>query len=635
MPDGFDEALQRGALLIVYNYELWLLPPFVAWIIFAKGRAWAWPLRTASLFLLLAYVIAYEMDRYSFVAAPLLALAFATDAVRDFWYHALGGPFAILRSARGREARRAGPTGAVPPVGAESARPPPELAAAPLQTPASGTAHCQSATRASKIWWRVELIVVVFVFVYFHAPLQLLTFVGTALLIVLLPSVLSIWRNLAERRFRRELQADPRLGRYLAWVRVVRERAREDSQSLLAENWLWTPRYVSRPRGLKLWLARRLSPKRWRLMTIESTFVLHNLLRERDLVWRELAARYYTELANFTSAALSIAQRPAFDDKESLVWRSRWLAMTEAAAECLAFNDEIGADPSGKRPDWLTASELLAHAGEAELEFLIDLTREARGANKEARPQLEESIARHRQRAAGYFDLSACCIENYFEPASRRRGRPLLERWRRVAGESASWRPGQPVFDSGSREDAIWRAVLMLRFQLLGLLIPEEGAGLATVGDVVTTPADELAVDNSFAALKAALARDAAETAFWLVKFQGDPGSRWALDECRIGADRLQRADYWRTRLKAAERSVDGSDWLAEESLRRVLHLWGLAIEQDLDVLFPGKDIWRDRLDTAADIYIFEGSLRVKWLAALFDVEKFFMGPIDSIVELA
>jgi hypothetical protein len=50
------------------------------------------------------------------------------------------------------------------------------------------------------------------------------------------------------------------------------------------------------------------------------------------------------------------------------------------------------------------------------------------------------------------------------------------------------------------------------------------------------------------------------------------------------------------------------------------MHVWGRAVEQDLDYLHPGSDVWYERCELAADLYRYEKSARVRRLYALTDV---------------
>ena len=56
--------------------------------------------------------------------------------------------------------------------------------------------------------------------------------------------------------------------------------------------------------------------------------------------------------------------------------RVKWLNLTEALAECLAFSRPASSPRHKDDPTrWLLASEVLAHAGEVQLEIVLDMER--------------------------------------------------------------------------------------------------------------------------------------------------------------------------------------------------------------------------------------------------------------------
>ena len=372
------------------------------------------------------------------------------------------------------------------------------------------------------------------------------------------------------------------------------------------------------------------------MMTIESAFVSENLRRERERAWQAFQNVLHWGPVDALQAAphpvASISEILASDTGEAVL--SNWLSMTEALAECVAFVNDRAGDTASERPGWLEASELLAHAGEVEQEIVLDLKREARRARTPPMPGLGGQILQHQVRASQYFDLAACCIENHIEPGSGVPGAPLGVRWHRVIGNQMAWWRPPPAQETKAAEETLWRVVLALRYQLLDTLSPDQMGGVPKARHAVNLFRGDIGSDPSARLLGAALARDAAESSLWISLQQGDPGSRWAFDDRRPWADRLRQIDYWQAHLRRRRLAEEEHCDMAESGLRRVVHLWGLAIEQDLDVLRPGTDIWRDRLEGAADFFIYEGSLRVRRLAAL--VERQAQGPavFDQPIEL-
>jgi hypothetical protein len=595
MLDTLDEGLQWLFLLKVYGEEVWVLPLTAAVIILTKGRTWAIPARAVLLLALLVYVVIFRMHWHSSLAIPILALVIASDVVRDRWYRLLGGLRTALMDARARSA---------------------------------------GARRQPRYWLLLlgfQLAATVLIFIYFDAPADLWALGVAAIILALLCGLIPGWRRLAETRFKRELRRDPRLGRYLDWVRWTRARTPRDRQSILSQNWIARDPNHPEPSGIRLRLARLVLRKR-RMMTIGSAFVIQNLRRERELAWQALQDVLHEGSADSSHPAspppAPISAILASEHGHAAL--IEWLAMTEALAECMAFVDDRPDEKAGERPRWLMASELLAHAGEVEHEIVLDLKREARASGAAATSDLGRQVTEHRGRASQYFDLAACCIENHLEPGSGVPEASLDARWRRVIGNRTAWWRPQPMQDPAVAEEALWRTVLALRYQLLDTLSPQKSE-VPKVRHVASLFRGDIGNEPSTRLYAAALARDAAESSLWASARHGDPGSRWALDDRRVWADRLRQLDYWQARLRPGAAAGDDDCVMAAGVLRRVVHLWGLAIEQDLEVLRRGTDIWRDRLESAADFYIYEGSTRVRRLAALSRAPPVFEQAVEMV----
>jgi hypothetical protein len=599
MLNTLDDGLQWLVLLKVYGEEVWILPLVAAAILITKGRTGAVPLRIALLLLFLTYVVVFRMHWHSWLAVPILVFAIASDVVRDHWYRLFGDLRTTLRDG----------------TGASSDGDPRQR-------------HYRL------LLWLVPAAALVATFIYFDAPADLWAIFIAVIMLAGLFALLPLWRRLAEARFRLELRRDPRLGRYLDWVRWTRMRAPADRQSLLAENWVARARDHAEPSGMRLRLARCLVRRR-RMMTIESAFVSENLRRERERAWQAfqnvLHGGSVDPRQDVPRPIASISEILASDNGEAMLLN--WLAMTEALAECMAFVNDRAGDATGARPGWLEASELLAHAGEIEHEIVLDLKREARAASAAIASSLGAQILQHQVRTSRYFDLAACCVENHLEPGSGVPGAPLDVRWRRVIGERTAWRRPPPVQDAKAAEETLWRIVLALRYQLLDTLSPQD-SDVPKARHAVNLFRGDIGSEPSVRLLGAVLARDAAESSLWISAQQGDPSSRWAFDDRRPWADRLRQVDYWQARLRHRRLADHEHCAMAESALGRVVHLWGLAIEQDLDVLRPGTDIWRDRLESAGDFFIYEGSPRVRRLAARVERQAQSPAVFDQIIEL-
>jgi hypothetical protein len=670
----YDQYLQTLVLRWIYQHDEWVLPLVAAVVVLTKGRRWAAPVHFVLLALLLVYAAEYRMHWHSWVAVPILVFAIVSDFTRDFWYRFLGG----LQ-------RRSGGDATAPAPGRERRK----------------RLHYLLAL------WVVQVAVIVAAFVYFDAPADVWAIAAGAAVLAALLAILPAWRRWAETRFQRELTRDPRLGRYLDWVRWTRMRTPEHRRSLLAENWIATARTHADPGGVLLWIARCLIRPR-RMPTIQSRFIGQNLERERAQEWHKLQVVLHGGASDPKIVLPPVSEILALQTGQTEL--RNWLAMTEALAECVAFSNErpgeIEKSPDlavrsggfqarpytipvqddggpaaaahrdafyqapaairerfgshrqsspisfiqraaghlceymliphrvadSGRPRWLLAAEFLAHAGDVEQEIVLDFRREASESNA-TRAALEEQIAEHTIRAARYFDLASCCIENYLVPGSGVPAAPLVARWDSFIGGTTWWRPRLEQ-DPKAAEEGLWRMVLALRYQLLDTLLPQPASGVPAARHVVSLFRGDLGSAPPARLLAAALARDAADTSLWIASRQGDPSARWVFDDRRLWPDRLKQADYWRARLRSGALGAGEAVTICESAIARVLHLWGLAIEQDLDFLRPGTDSWRDRLETAADFFIYAGSLRAKRLAAMAERHAQPAEIFEEIVEL-
>ncbi len=82
-------------------------------------------------------------------------------------------------------------------------------------------------------------------------------------------------------------------------------------------------------------------------------------------------------------------------------------------------------------------------------------------------------------------------------------------------------------------------------------------------------------------------------------------------------ADTLATIEAWGAKLqdlavqdREAPRRVTDAIW-------RAVHLWGLAVEQELEHLHIGSDVWCEQCQLAAGLYHYCGSLRTRRICAL------------------
>lgn len=222
------------------------------------------------------------------------------------------------------------------------------------------------------------------------------------------------------------------------------------------------------------WLLCWFAPRR-RLARLPSRLVVEGLQHERERIWQEYQrARYAESLDTYLP---KLAGRPGVtpDDPVPAEWetsqqpepgdarrvrglRLRWLALTEALAECCFFGQPDGTPgvtappdqpPLPEQPDLLVAAGLLSGAAELQHEVARDLAVYGDG-----RPQRELAVAVH------FFDAAARCLECYLEPgyrpprtraAGERQIPERVERFCRPLLDDATW-PTSDRQGSGSAE---------------------------------------------------------------------------------------------------------------------------------------------------------------------------------------
>lgn len=351
---------------------------------------------------------------------------------------------------------------------------------------------------------------------------------------------------------------------------------------------------------------------------------------------------------------------PAEVSQESRFKRLKWLALTEALAECYAFSDpsEATGDP---QPDMLRATALLSEAGELQHEIVRDLERQ--GANAAANTPQDRQLAIH------YFSLSTHCLELYIEPHQPQPAQEdLPQRLEQFCGplKAAGWWEAHSDQFKAKVEPSViesHRLTLFYRYLLLGRLqardsnemkewlrkIAEplesvvrgsfsghsEGWPIETYfalaayyvdlrrGDLAGGCLSETFSDDSqqdpLARLESfvekqhevhAAANASGKTPWpgsWLIKlFQALRGLRQAFTAI------FYRPSEWKTPLRPGEDDPETQAIKAKER-QRLSFLWGLAAEQDLDHV-PGAAGW-ERCRQAAGLYSYAQSIRIWRLA--------------------
>jgi hypothetical protein len=527
----FDQALQWIGIRAVYQYEYLLLPLAVLLFVVVPDRRW-WRLVKYAAFFLFAvlYLAFFEMHWHSAIAWPLSVAAICYVYTRGHWIQvvATGPRWPDGWPRPGQLLRR---RGVLPQLVGVS------LVAAPLAffLPFSWFALIAAASLliAIRRGYRTSGAVIG---AWLAARLALwlipltswLVLAAVFALILLLLWALS-WIRGGETLLSLYLRADPRMVRYLTCIRLLKARG---SATILANQRLTDPtgplspedRAVLRPkwrfwtllfavaslpvvrhvlRGV-LWFFGELL----RLPTVDSRFVTDGLRRERERIWCQYQRlRFGDSLDDYVAYVQGRSPLPAERNageidgeraprggKNARRMRLRWLALTEALAECECFSSPVGAPEPAEQPDLLRAADLLGGAAELQHELADDLSQY----HDRGRQIRELRLAMH------FFDRSACCLEACLEwPGSARPAAPSVtavpERTRRFCGpllEEAWWRASNDLADQQRMPDAaavprrlaaeghlrlalLWRYLLIAQFQWQ-CDMPEVGAADAT-----------------------------------------------------------------------------------------------------------------------------------------------------------
>ncbi len=401
-----------------------------------------------------------------------------------------------------------------------------------------------------------------------------------------------------------------------------------------------------------------------RLPTVESNFVIQRLQALRADAWRDYqSARYgdgrgctkfnaYLERVSNAKVAKPGATpviSPELDAATERPLRIRWLELTEALAECWSFtNPEEIATNREDEPQLLHSAELLAAAGAVQHEIANDLRRCTvdQGEEGQHRVEGEFDLALH------FFELSASCLEAHLEPKSvswwgrTRRDRSThfgawspvgRKRPARLNGESGSSKPtSEAEHASRSAEDpagskiAVDRLIhytLLRRYELLDLWEWKLGQSKSIGGNGPPIPAKAEIPDDGAdgVSLDLELARIAAHAADASLALElGQSGHVGALNGHgrRVESqalDKLVRANELIARCEKLAREDDADEQRIWNAIDGLIHLWGLSIEQDLNHLHAGSEVWYERCEEAASLYRYAGSLRVRRLAAIVE----------------
>lgn len=133
---------------------------------------------------------------------------------------------------------------------------------------------------------------------------------------------------------------------------------------------------------------------------------------------------------------------------------------------------------------------------------------------------------------------------------------------------------------------------------------------------VLNEPCPSAASDTEFLAR---CARDGAEALNLLVAGFGEATPMQMLATEGLMFDPFEQADLRLAEARHTDFVMPEMQSLAQDAVLRALNLRALCVEQELEGLSAGSEIWRDRLETAADLHVYTQSYRLHHLCHLQD----------------
>lgn len=390
------------------------------------------------------------------------------------------------------------------------------------------------------------------------------------------------------------------------------------------------------------WFFRLLAEHEW-MPNVQSFYIVDRVAFWRDQAWRDYdTARFggprhdeaSSASADYVENVMLCREkysRGEWQDKSAIPpelnvelqkpLRMRWLALTEALSECHALSDPPAARERRTHPHLLYAAELLNHAGEVQHEIVRDLRRCYRGANDEGKVRFKPHLCDEAELAAHFFTSANRCMEAYVERAERRgqKEKPI-EYWLRRA--------------------LTFRRHLLRQLEQLKRQLAED-RGPADGEEHVEWPEEllvespvSIAVGDGLEARLAQMADHAAAASLWLELRRGDQARLGLHDDGRSRAlDKLAVLEALTAKAEDLRPPDDPVGRVAEAS-RRMVHIWGLAVEQELEHLHPGSTVWWDQCLSAASLYRRAGSLRIRRLGALAKLEGINSRRSEAVMEL-
>lgn len=621
----FDTIGQRFFLDVVYQYEPWCLA-LAACVLAVRRKGICWSIAFWSIaFLAFMYLHLYRMHWYSWIAWPVLLATFSFAVFYERWYwivrnlrhplHLLVDVFKCLNDMRQQNRRRqlmyiACITGAVGLlVGLRYLLSiPPDL---PIILLAVGACVCL-------LGW----------------------------LIVTLGDI--------DRTFKSYVDSDPRLQLYLDAMRVLMAKPLRGCVSLMAKDRLSDPDLpapgwtiwgtlfrISRLPGVR-WLLRILACKEW-MPTVRSAFVIDRVEYARERLWSDYMARKYGGLETDdclegATSSESILLKPEQAQDGLRRMRLRWLAMTEALAECYAFTQTKGSRrvPSVSA-ETLTAAELLGQAAQIQHEIICD----SRKSRNEQLLDMERTLAIH------FLDISAHCIESWLEPNAtvETMEQTLTERYEHFCGLILDNEAVISESDAGQILQYRLRKILLLRYRLIARFEQDmstyrPSSDVDEIAESSEMPVSEptepiVQIQESKWDLELAMAQIGCfntSASLWIEKRRGDQARvPWHVRHDKL-FDPLAQLEVLVARATELTKKCNEPKQRIERADRHIRKAAGLAIEQDMEHLCLGSNIWWELCMMVFDLYC---SLNIRRIHRIIAIAKDADGgDIRPIVEL-
>jgi hypothetical protein len=446
------------------------------------------------------------------------------------------------------------------------------------------------------------------------------------------------------------LRSDPRLVNYLDAVRRIRAEggnkqgsfmasARMEDKDLVQDNhniWLKLFRFSSRQ--IICTILKRFA-NRERMNSIESAFVIQRLELNRQRLWIAYASlRYGVEpdnpkgdpLENYSKLSAVYQDRalpPEFGHQSVRPCRIRWLACTEALAECYLFmsfpRNRKGV--SKKKvpklsPDYLKAAEILGQAGEVQHEIVCDLYQyrcdwEKKDADDWEKTSEGKSYKVEIGLTIHFLDLSARCLELWLEPNTMVKS--LSQRCEHFCDEQAL----QNTVDKNDVLAYRIRKILFKRYSLIANLEHTlKGQQLrhdSEIGDSMENhkPKSITVFENPRLAFEAAMVQltySSAHASLWLQNRRGDVVcTPWLIDQAD-SAEPLLVLQKITDAAYALARKCGEPESRVRDAECHIRHLTGRAYEQGLHYLWQGDEAWEYQLQNALRWYFSADSSRIR-----------------------